>query len=105
MPRMRGQAFQGLFSLGLVERLGVNRELSVGLADGDAPGVRGAHHDAFQYGLSADEGFLGALQGKRKLKGGVKAQVGAERHLVLHDRCGISRREAERIIRLVTLDA
>ena len=43
---------------------------------------RGAHHDAFQYGLAADEGFLGALQCKRKLQGGVKAQVGAERHTV-----------------------
>ena len=51
----------------------MNCELSVRFANGDSPGMRGAHHDAFQHGLAADEGFLGALQCERKLQGGMKA--------------------------------
>ena len=62
------------------ERLGMDCELSVGLANGDAPGVRGAHHDTFQHSLAADEGLLRAFQRKRKLEGGVKAQMRAQGH-------------------------
>ena len=67
---------------GLGERLGMNCQLPVRLADGNSPGVRGAHHDAFQNSLAADESLLGALQRERKLQGSVKAQMGTERHNV-----------------------
>ena len=67
IPRINGQAFHGTFVAGLGERLGMDCQFPVGLADGDAPGVRGAHHDAFQYSLTADEGLLGAFQCERKL--------------------------------------
>ena len=44
-------------------------KLPVRLAAGDGPGVRGAHHYAFEHSLAADEGFFAAFKGWQELNG------------------------------------
>ena len=56
-----------------VERLGIGRNRTVGPADGDSPGVRRAHHDAFEHGLTADQRLLAAFESGQQLDGDEKA--------------------------------
>jgi hypothetical protein len=44
-------------------------QLPVRLAAGDGPGMWGAHHDAFENGLAADQGFLAAFESRQELDG------------------------------------
>ena len=52
----------------------VGGDLAGGFADGDAPGMRRAHHYAFHYGLTADEGLLSAFKGGKQLQSSKKTQ-------------------------------
>ena len=54
---------------GAFQRLRVRRQGAIGPADADAPGMGRAHHDAFEHGLAADQGFLTALQSGQELDG------------------------------------
>jgi len=49
---------------GALERFAQGDNFPGGLAAGDCPGVRRAHHDALEHGLAADEGFFSALKGR-----------------------------------------
>ena len=54
--------------------LAMRGDFSVGLADGDTPGVRRAHHYAFHHGLTADKGFLSTFKGGKQLQSSKKTQ-------------------------------
>jgi hypothetical protein len=55
-----------------LERLALGRKFAVRLAAGNGPGVRGAHHDAFEHSLAADEGFFAAFKRWQELDGDQK---------------------------------
>ncbi len=46
-----------------------------GLAHGDRPGVRRAHHDAFKHGLAADQGLFTTFERRQKLHGHEKSHM------------------------------
>jgi hypothetical protein len=52
----------------------VRADLAAGFADGDAPGMWGAHHYAFHDGLPADKGFFTALESGQQLQGSQETQ-------------------------------
>jgi hypothetical protein len=59
-----GKAFQ---------RFAMAGQFSGGLAASDAPGMRRAHHNAFEHGLAADQRLLAAFEGREKLNADQKA--------------------------------
>ena len=61
-------AEQGVLLGDLRQRLLVGNHLAAGFADGDAIAVRGAHHDAFEDGLAADQRFFDAGERGQQLK-------------------------------------
>jgi hypothetical protein len=58
-----------------LEGLGHGNDLAGRLAAGDRPGVRRAHHHAFEHGLAADKSFFSALKGGEKLNSGEKSEI------------------------------
>jgi hypothetical protein len=54
---------------GTLERFAHGDHFARGLAAGDRPGVRRAHHHAFQHSLAADQGFFATFKRGQKLHG------------------------------------
>ena len=75
-----------------LQRLGVGDNLARGLAHGNAPGMRRAHHDAFKHCLAADErGFLSVFKDRQKLgRGQEPAKLTQILHIQLDDSTGES---------------
>ena len=55
------------------QRFAVRHEFARRLAAGDAPGMRSAHHNAFEHGLAADQRLLAAFERWQKLHAHQKA--------------------------------
>src|SRR5262249_51709217 len=66
-----------------LQRLAVDGNLATRSAHGNAPGMRGSHHDAFENGLAADKSFLTALQSRQELNGHEKTPYGTQKLHVL----------------------
>jgi hypothetical protein len=60
---------------GAIERFGHGDDLAGRLAAGDSPGVRRAHHNAFEYGLAADESFFSAFKSRKKLNRSEESEI------------------------------
>ena len=60
---------------GALQRFAHGDDFAGRLAAGDGPGVRGAHHNSFKHGLSADQSFFATFQGGQKLDGDEESQV------------------------------
>ena len=76
MPRTNGQRHPLVLVRYFLQRLGVRRQGAVGTADADSPGMRRAHHHAFQHRLAADQSsFLAALQRRQELEGSQKPKM------------------------------
>jgi hypothetical protein len=56
-----------MFFRGALQRFTHGDHFAGGFTAGNGPGVRRAHHHAFQHGLAANQGFLPALKGGKKL--------------------------------------
>ena len=52
-----------------LERFAHSDHFARGLAAGDGPGVRRAHHHALEHGLPADQGFFATFKRGQKLHG------------------------------------
>src|SRR5215469_12089962 len=66
-----------------LQRLAVDGNLATRSAHGNAPCMRGAHHDAFENGLAADKSFLTALQSRQELNGHEKTPYRTQKLHVL----------------------
>jgi hypothetical protein len=64
-----------MFLGGTLQRFAHGDDFAGRFAAGDSPGVRRAHHNAFEHGLSADQRFFAAFEGGKKLYGGEESQV------------------------------
>ena len=67
-----------------VKRLLFGHQLAIGLANSHAIAVRGAHHDAFEHCLAADEDLLAAFEDRQHLDVRRQAQKSRKKHRELH---------------------
>jgi len=58
-----------------LKRFAHGDDFAGGLATSDGPGVRGAHHNSLEHGLSADQGFFPTFQSGKKLDSDEESQV------------------------------
>ena len=62
-----GPAHPSVFLRKALERFAVRQDLAARRAAGYRPRMRRTHHNAFEYGLAAHEGFLAALERRQQL--------------------------------------
>ena len=69
-----GPAHPLMFFREAFDGLGMVHHFFLWIAHGNTEGVRGAHHDALEHRLPADERFFAALQGGEQLDRGHKSK-------------------------------